>query len=756
MTRSALLVLVALLAAAAHAQVPARGTATLAGVVQEAETGEPLPGATVLLTRLGATGVASGDPVGRAATAEGGFLFARLEPGRYVLRASFAGFTPEADTLALMAGDEVSRVIALSPMSLGNAVVEAGGNRQPIQAGRLRLRPADIAALPGPDPAGDLIQAITFQPGVVALGDRGGQLTVRGGTPVQNLVLVDGIPVFQPFHIVGFYSAIPADVVSQADIYAGGYPARYGGRISSVVDVTTRNGSKSRVNASATVAPFLAGLRVEGPVVPGAVSAMVSVRESAVERVGDALGRNFPYAFGDAMAKVHAQLDKTTFLTGTAMRTHDRGTLAGSAGGDAQVSWSNEGAAGRFFSISPAFAAAIDLGAFATRYEARFVPERGPTRSSVARAFGGHFGYVYYLGPHTARAGFGGQTFFFDYTFDEFVGIRRENTTEGHLFVDADIALGRRVVVEPGVRVQTFPSQRRDISVEPRARMTFDAGGGHSFSVAGGLYRQEILGLADQFDVGDGFIAWAPTRQNRGIPRAVHYIGGWEGPVTSALSGGLEVYAKRLNNQELLLSGRGRVQVNGSATGLDARLSYRQGPLALDAVYGLSSTVYLDVFGGAGGTTPGDDGTLPDDGAAPARYRPPHDRRHRARLAARVTARGWTLGTRAEVASGRPYSSIIGSFLDLGPLDSDDYRTDGGTPQIVPAGDNFGSLTPAYLRIDLSAERRFDVGGAGLIVQGALINATDRPNLYTFDLFRGERVDQFRIIPSIGLRLEVE
>ncbi|MEL6616571.1 MAG: hypothetical protein AAFQ43_12585, partial [Bacteroidota bacterium] len=507
--------------------------------------------------------------------------------------------------------------------------------------------------------------------------------------------------------------------------------------------------SKRRVNASATVAPFLAGLRVEGPIVPGAVSAMVSVRESAVERVGDAIGREFPYAFGDALAKVHAQLDKTTFLTGTAMRTRDRGTLSGSAGGDARVSWSNEGAAGRFFSISPAFAAAIDLGAFATRYEARFEPERGATRTSVARAFGGHFGYVYYLGPHTARAGFGGQTFFFDYTFDEFEGVRRENTTEGHLFVDADIALGRSVVVEPGVRVQTFPSQRRDISIEPRARMTVEASGGHSFSLAGGLYRQEILGLADQLDVGDGFIAWAPTRDNRPIPRAVHYIGGWEGPVSRSLSGGLEVYAKRLNNQVLLLASRGRVQVNGHSTGLDARLSWRQGPLAVDAVYGLSSTVYRDTFGGVG--APGE-----DEGAAPPRYRPPHDRRHRARLAARFTARGWTVGTRAEVASGRPYSQVVGAYLDLGPLDDEDYQTEGGSPEIVLSGDDFGALTPAYLRIDLSAERRFDLGGAGLIVQGALINATDRPNLYTFDLFRGERVDQFRIIPSIGLRLEVE
>ena len=385
------------------------------------------------------------------------------------------------------------------------------------------------------------------------------------------------------------------------------------------------------------------------------------------------------------------------------------------------------------------------MGVFATQYTAEFEPTRGARRTSTAGAYGGHFGYVYYLGPHTVRAGFGGQTFVFDYTFDENLGSLRENTTEGHAFVDADIALGDRIVIEPGLRVQGFPSQQRNTSFEPRGRLTVQVTDRYGFSLAGGVYRQEILGLADQLDVGDGFIAWAPTRDGRPIPRAIHGIAGVDAKLGRSLVLNVEGYAKELFNQVLLLADRGRVLVDGDVIGMDARAEWRRGGLTVDAVYGLSRTVYRD-------------GALSGPGAAsaPDEYSPPHDRTHRGRLFARYQTGGWALGARAEIASGRPYSRVVGAYLNLGERRQADTRTEAGIPSVVLTGDPYSARTPAYFRLDLSAERRFDLGPAGLVVHGSLINATDRANFYTYDLFRGEREDQFRIIPSFGIRVEVE
>ena len=183
-----------------------------------------------------------------------------------------------------------------------------------------------------PSVSSDLAGYLQTLPGVVTAGDRGGQLFVRGGTPTQNLVMIDGIPVFQPFHIVGFYSAFPADIIAYADVHAGGYSARYGGRLSSVINVVARNGNKQRVVGSASLAPFLGTLRVEFPLLPERVSVLASVRESVIERLApDVLGQELPYRFGDRFFKIHAFLSRTSSLSMTVMNTFDEGDVADKA-----------------------------------------------------------------------------------------------------------------------------------------------------------------------------------------------------------------------------------------------------------------------------------------------------------------------------------------------------------------------------------------------------------------------------------------
>ena len=94
---------------------------------------------------------------------------------------------------------------------------------------------------------------------------------------IQNLALIDGIPIYQPFHLIAFYSAFPSDIIQVANIYAGGFGARFGGRLSSVLDIATRNGNKRRFEGSLSVAPFVSGLLIEGPLLPGTISLLAQV-----------------------------------------------------------------------------------------------------------------------------------------------------------------------------------------------------------------------------------------------------------------------------------------------------------------------------------------------------------------------------------------------------------------------------------------------------------------------------------------------
>ena len=705
--------------------------ARLLGVVRDAESSAPLTGATVLLVD------ADSMTYGAATNERGQYTIEAVPPGRYSLAVSFLGYEPFHDSLTLREGEERALPVALSPVpaELAGVTVEAAPPAtSPV--GLTRIRPADFASLPTPDPTGDLASVLTLQPGIVNLGDRGGELYVRGGLPTENLVLVDGMRLFRPFHIVGFYSAVPTDIIQYADVYAGGFGARYGGRISSVVDVTTQTGSKQRFRGSASVAPFLTAVHVDGPLAPGHVSFVASARESVIERIGESvLGEPFPYRFGDLFGKVHARLSPTAFFTASGLVTHDEGALSGTLTGENRIEWSNAAGAARFFYMPPTLASALDVSISYSDYTSSFAPEFGPERASRVTSFGGEFALDYLLGAHEVRLAFAGQTLLFDFTSAEVEGLLEDNVTEGTAYVDTRFEFDA-VKVEPGIRFQFFPSQARSVSIEPRLRTAWTPVRDHTISIAVGRYRQEVLGLSELQDIGDVFTIWAGVPSGQPLPTAVHLVAGWQGRLGARAQAGIEGYIKDLSGMALLVGDRGVVYTDGLVRGLDLRASVERGMLQADAVYGYSATTYTDNVG---------------------TYRPPHDRRHRLGLIGSIEAGSWRLQARWQVAAGGPFTRIVGSYRALDSLDPDgEFLTDPGRPTLLTEATPFVGRTPPYHRLDLSVERVFAFRAATLTLHGALVNAYDRPNFFFYDALRADRIDQFPLIPTLGLRVEVE
>ena len=257
----------------------------LRGFVRDAETGGPLPGALVVARAL-----PSGTPAGAAANRDGLYEIGPLEAGRYAVRVSLVGYATVDDTVSVGDGPATSYSAQLAPAqgALGEVVVTTASGAV-ADEGRQTIRPADLATIPTPGGSGDLASYLTTLPSVVTTGDSGGNLYVRGGTPSQNLVLVDGAPVFQPFHLITSFSAFPEDVVGAVDFYAGGFGVRYAGRVSSVLDVTTRTGRTDRLEAAAEVGPFVVGGHVEGPLRRGSASYLLSARRSVIEATAPAL-----------------------------------------------------------------------------------------------------------------------------------------------------------------------------------------------------------------------------------------------------------------------------------------------------------------------------------------------------------------------------------------------------------------------------------------------------------------------------------
>lgn len=758
MIRQALFILLVL---AAFADDAAGQLATLRGIVIEADSGAPLPGASIQLAD------ANGEARGMTNGPDGRFEMRNLSPGTYTLGVRFVGFLTSTDTLAIGFGDILELEIRLEATEkiLDEILVEEDQREALIGAGLESIRPSSLARVPMPDVTYDLASYLLTLPGFVSTGDRGGQLFVRGGTPTQNLVQVDGIPLFQPFHIIGFYSAIPADIVSWADVYAGGFTARYGGRISAVVDVKTINGDKRRARAAGSIAPFLTSIRAELPIEVDKVSLVASVRESVIERVApDLLGEKLPFRFGDRFAKLHAFLSPTSSFSVTALSTYDEGTLDTSDPDDETVAdespaeWNN-GAFGWHYRYMPSEAAVVaQFSGYYTRLKSRYRPLGRRPQVSDVRAFTMAVDFIYLFSRSQLYMGIFGNLHQFRYDLGGRYGKVSTGITGGGLYMDARFDLGPRVRFEPGFRLDDF-SQGVQASLDPRVRLTLLTLGEHQqWTVAFGRYRQQIVGISNEQDVSDVFSVWAPSPRATEVPQADHYLVGVTNRLTSWLEFSVEGYRKNLSHltfpvftREPYHSGKFSL-AEGDVTGMELRTEVNRPSIWLSASYSLSDVNYR-----WSGLTPGGHEitgleTVPAPSDRP--FDPPHDRTHQVNAMAQLSRGPWRFSVRWQYGSGLPFTRING-FYDGVKIDPDQgFQTGPGT-LLVSRGDALASRLPPYHRLDVSLERDFQIRSITATLQAGVMNAYDRANVFEYNYVTGERIDQLPLIPSVGLNVEI-
>ena len=742
------------LAVAGLAAAPASAQSALRGFVRDASDGQALTGVNVAVLPLGGT---PDDLAGAATNPDGFYTVAGLETGRAIVTATFVGYAAFADTLDLVSGvQQLDISLAPSTLELDQVTVEGGraAGAADVTAGLQRIRPADVRSVPAPDVTGDLANYLTSLPGVVTAGDRGGQLFIRGGEPTQNLVLLDGIPVFQPFHVLGFYSAFPADLLQTADVYAGGYGSRYGGQLSSVLDIVARGGNKRRFGATVAASPLVSAATIEGPIVRDQASFLLSARRSLVEEIGDELvSQPLPFTFADAFGKVHYAPTPTSTLAFTGLYTIDRGAV-----GDPQsprpdeLRYSNSGIGFRYV-LLPGMSTTMaevtlswshfdsELGA---RSDSAGIP--AGTRSTEVSRFDGGFNISYFAPSVEYRFGAFLRRMDPSSRLDGlFQGIdaASQSIVEAGVYLEPEVRLGI-LRVSPGLRVTLSPSLGQQF-FEPRFRAVAETGA-HRLSVAAGLYNQPVVGVSDRRDATSLFTVWTVSPHGR-TPRAIHLLGGY-GLRLSNFSLSAEGFYKRMRDLSVAewtayprLTTRLQ-PADGEAYGGDLRAEYRRGETYAAVTYGWAQVEYAATqtryrlwYG---------DETL--------RYQPPHDRRHQVTVIGNMPIAGFGVSARWQFGSGLPYSRALGFDVFIPPDRVPDVFEDPGQPRVIYERPFNGRL-PTYHRLDLSIERTFDLGGASLTAQAGAVNLYDRTNLFAFDVFTYRRVDQLPIMPTFGLLL---
>jgi len=756
------------------------------------EDGEPLVGARVWIPEL---------KVGGYTNDKGIYSISRgISPGEYEVSATYFGYdTLTKEVLFQSNTTTVTVGFALKLVEVYTDAVEITSERKTgeidktkVDIGITSITPKEINLIPSLGSA-DLAQFLQVLPGVVFTGDQGGQLYIRGGTPIQNMVLLDDMVIYSPFHSIGLFSVFDPDYIRSVDVYSAAFPGQYGGRISSVIDIKSKNGSMKQFKAKGNVSPFSAGALLEGPLAKGknvgsGLSYLISARNNFIDAtsptvypyVNDSVG--LPYNFLDIYGKLTAT-DGVNEANVFGFRHTDNVNF----GFPADIGWEALGF-GANFQLLPSTAGAIISGGLAySDYQTQLtdVDSEFP-RASQITGFNGNLKVGYIMNSvNEFNFGLNFLGFTTDYVFTNSFGLQSEqeaSNTEAAIHfrykqviqeANGDKKPFQRAVIEPSLHMHFYNNQNF-FSFEPRLRAKLNFPG-LSLNLGWGLYSQNLLAAVSDRDVVNlfqGFLS-APEDlafrvNNNTLQTASHYLAGVEAQVipgvTTTVEGWLKSFTQltNINREKLFPTDPNFITETGLAYGLDFIVKYQTRSTYLYLNYGLARVTRTDRLG-------------PDQ--TPRTYAPVFDRRHTINLVAaynlgrfsatdddnrkvrpKFSESPWEFSLRWGLGSGFPFTQTQGYFEKLDFQDNGgqtDISTQNGQLGILLSDELNGGRLPYYHRLDLSVKRRWVFANKVLLeVVGSAINTYNRQNIFYFDRVRFEAVYQLPIVPSLGVTVK--
>lgn len=737
------------------------GNATLRIIATTEDEGTPVIAANVLLTST------EGDTLKAGVTDAYGFLeFPNLEARTYNIRISYIGYETYIGTVTLEDGQtQIHRPeMATDTAELDELVVRARRSTIQREAGLQSISPEDLTRVPTPGPGGDLTMYLQTLPSVVTTGDRGGELHIRGGTPSQNLVLVENMPVIKPFHISNLFSAFPQNVLSGVDVYAGGFGAKYTGATSAVLDVNIRQGNMRSFQSEAAVSPYIASFQAEGPIVPEQQSFMLMGRYSLIEDTGPKLtGEDVPLKFSDFIGRYSIKWP-TIVCNMTGMHTYDSGRINPARMVD--LTWSNTAVGMRCLGFAEELNNTVDFTIGYTGYNST---ESGidniDRESSINMGYmrmdnrGNLFGiptdygfklefiqYQAYLDDPFA------QTRGRDVRFTGLSSTLDEISTLLSTYLSLDWDPARKWTVRPGVASQM---NIRDVkpTFEPRLRIFWQPQGNDDleFSFAAGRYIQMNEAINDERDAANVFYVYKPIDKDDPLPTALHGILGYRQQINPAFGLSVETYVK--NQENIPVAQWTREPANTLETGLVESFTYGADIQAemnlrrfyLSASYGYSEVTY---------EAPSNELVAWIDEPVFS-YNPAHDRRHQLNVIASLNLGKYTANASWQYASGGPFTQIYAFDLALTDLPRQNPLTTQGQAMTLYSRPYDGKL-PSFQRLDVSLNRTFEISrGFEIEAEVGAINTLNTTNVFYFDVNTLQQVDQLPLVPYLSFSASI-
>lgn len=275
-----------------------QGKVTLNGYVKDADDGEELIGVTIYIPELKAGTI----------TNDYGFYALTVPKGTYEVQYSYLGYQLQSFTIDLTQNVSQNVNLPIEAELIQEVVIEEKAldeNVVAVQMSKNTLNMNQVRKLPALFGEVDIIKNIQMLPGVISAGEGTSAFFVRGGSADQNLILIDEAPVYDPSHLFGLFSVFNADVIKDSEIYKGGIPARFGGRLSSILDVRTKDGNNKKYEVNGGIGTMASRVAIQGPIMKEKSSFIVSARRSYVDLFLRAANEDNLVHFYDINAKVN-------------------------------------------------------------------------------------------------------------------------------------------------------------------------------------------------------------------------------------------------------------------------------------------------------------------------------------------------------------------------------------------------------------------------------------------------------------------
>ncbi len=745
-------------------------TGSVRGNVFDKVTGEPIMYGNVVI---------EGTTLGTTTDLDGFFSISNIPAGEHILVASYVGYDNTEQTVRVRGnGIEYVQVYITEGVQLEtvNVSAEREQARTTVKISKVTVTPKQIKSLPSTGGEADIAQYLPVLPGVIFTGDQGGQLYIRGGSPIQNKILLDGMTIYNPFHSIGFFSVFETEILRNVDVLTGGYDASYGGRISAIVDIKTREGNKKRYGGVASVNPFQGKLLLEGPIKKlkdeggGSSSFIFTAKHSYINETSkslynyaavdtasipfaidpDTLG--LPYSFTDVYGKLSFMSGNGSKVNLFGFNFQDRVDFPGFA----DLGWTNYGGGASLKLIPPTSDFIIGANINFSQYDIGIdMLDDNDNRSSSINSYGATLDFSYFGNNSELKYGldFNGFSTNFQFINPANVTFKQEDfTTEVALFAKYKHKI-KNFIIEPGFRLQYYASQSKVVP-EPRLGMKYNITDFLRVKFAGGLFSQNLISTVSEQDVVNLFVGFlsGPERDffkpnsteevDHKLQRAFHGIGGIEIDVTKQLELNVEPYYKGftqliyLNRQKLEASDPEFVTETGEAYGIDFSVKYDNKSTSLWATYSLG---YVNR----------------DDGLQV--YPTIFDRRHNVNflLSHAFGPRDlWEASVRWNMGSGFPFTQTQGfyNFENFAEESETNIGSQNGELGVILSETRNGGRLPYYHRMDLSLKKTFEFT-KNLRLESILsfTNAYNRENIFYYDRKTNSRVNQLPILPSLGL-----